>query len=155
MYTRILVPVDGSAASARGLDEAIELARHLKARIWLVHVVEPWVMVTMETMAATVHQIAEVIRSNGTALLKECENKAGNAGIEVDTALIETTGTPAGELIVDTAKEIDADLIVCDSHGRRGIRRVLMGSDAEYVVRRAPVPVLLVRNQESVAREAA
>jgi nucleotide-binding universal stress UspA family protein len=155
MYTRILVPVDGSAASARGLDEAIELARHLKARMRLVHVVEPWVMVSPETTAATLHQVAENIRSVGASLLKECENKVTNAGIEVDAELIETFGGSAGECIVRKAKEVDADLIVCGTHGRRGIRRVLMGSDAEYIVRRAPAPVLLVRNQESAGGEAA
>jgi nucleotide-binding universal stress UspA family protein len=153
MYTRILVPVDGSVASARGLDEAIELARHLKARIRLVHVVEPWVMVSPETPAATL-EVAESIRSAGASLLKECENKVTNAGIKVDADLIETFGDSAGECIVKMAKEVDADLIVCGTHGRRGIRRMLMGSDAEHIVRRAPVPVLLVRNQESADREA-
>jgi nucleotide-binding universal stress UspA family protein len=152
MYTRILVPVDGSVASARGLDEAIELARHLKARIRLVHAVEPWVMVSPET-PATLYQIAE-IRSAGASLLEECENKVTNAGIKVDAELIETFGDSVGECIVNKAKEVDADLIVCGTHGRRGIRRMLMGSDAEYIVRRAPAPVLLVRNQEAADREA-
>ena len=153
MYTRILVPVDGSSASARGLDEAIELARHLKARIRLVHVVEPWVMVQAET-PATLHEVAENIRSAGAGLLEECEKKVTNAGIQVDAELIETFGDSAGECIVKKAKEVDADLIVCGTHGRRGIRRMLMGSDAEYIVRRAPAPVLLVRNQEAADREA-
>ena len=72
-----------------------------------------------------------------------------NAGIQVDAELIETFGDSAGECIVEKAKEVDADLIVCGTHGRRGIRRMLMGSDAEYIVRRAPAPVLLVRNQEA------
>ena len=148
MYTRILVPVDGSSASARGLDEAIELARHLKARIRLVHVVEPWVMVQAET-PATLHQVAENIRSAGAGLLEECAKKVTNAGIQVDAELIETFGDSAGECIVEKAKAVDADLIVCGTHGRRGIRRMLMGSDAEYIVRRAPAPVLLVRNQEA------
>jgi len=155
MYTRILVPVDGSAASARGLAEAIELARHLKARMRLVHVVEPWVMVTHETMVTTVHQVAETIRSLGAELLKQCEHEVTKAGIQVDAELIETTGASAGECIVNKAKEVDADLIVCGTHGRRGIRRVLMGSDAEYIVRRASMPVLLVRNQEKAAAETA
>jgi nucleotide-binding universal stress UspA family protein len=154
MYARILVPVDGSAASAQGLDEAIELARHLKARIWLVHVVEPWVMVTPETMAVNVHEFAESIRGIGAALLKECEERVRSAGIEVDAELIESVGGAAGERIVNKAQEVKADLVVCGTHGRRGIRRLLMGSDAEYIVRRAPVPVLLVRNQESAIREA-
>jgi len=153
MYTRILVPVDGSAASARGLDEAIELARHLKASMRLVHVIEPWVMVSPETTAPTIHQLAETIRNVGAGLLKECEDKVTSSGIEVEAELIETIGNSAGECIIRKAKEVDADLIVCGTHGRRGIRRVLMGSDAEYIVRRAPAPVLLIRNQESVARE--
>jgi nucleotide-binding universal stress UspA family protein len=152
MYTQILVPVDGSAASARGLEEAIGLARHLKTRLRLVHVVEPWVMVSPETTATL--QVAANIRSIGAALLEECVSEATNAGIEADGELIETFGDTAGECIVKKAKEVGADLIVCGTHGRRGIRRVLMGSDAEYIVRRAPVPVLLVRNQESTAREA-
>jgi nucleotide-binding universal stress UspA family protein len=155
MYRRILVPVDGSAASARGLDEAIELARHLKARIRLVHVIEPWVMVTRDTMTADIPQIIELIRSAGSDLLKECESKVANAGVEVDAELIETAGAPAGESIVKKAQEMNADLIVCGTHGRRGVRRLLLGSDAEYILRRAPVPVLLVRNPEVAAREAA
>jgi nucleotide-binding universal stress UspA family protein len=154
MYTRILVPVDGSTASARGLDEAIELARHLKAQMRLVHVVEPWVMVSPETTAETLHQVAEHVRSVGASLLEQCESKVAKAGIKVDAELIETAGDSAGECIVRKAKEVDADLIVCGTHGRRGIRRLLMGSDAEYIVRRASAPVLLVRTQESAGREA-
>ena len=155
MYSRILVPVDGSAASARGLDEAIELARHLKSHVRLVHVVEPWVMVAPETPVEAVRQIAENVRSNGAALLERCEKKVRNAGVEVDKELIETLGGSAGECIVEKAGEVHADLIVCGTHGRRGVRRLLMGSDAEYIVRRAPVPVLLVRSQEPDAREGA
>jgi nucleotide-binding universal stress UspA family protein len=155
MYTQILVPVDGSAASDQGLVEAIDLARNLKARVQLVHVVEPWVMVAPETMPATVQQISESVRSAGIALLEECEKKVANAGIEVDAEMIETLGRSVGECIVNKAKEVRADLIVCGTHGRRGVRRLLMGSDAEYIVRRAPVPVLLVRPQELAAREAA
>jgi nucleotide-binding universal stress UspA family protein len=99
------------------------------------------------------HNVAEIIRNNGAALLKECENKVPKANIEVDAELIETMGTSVGECIVKKAKEVDADLIICGTHGRRGIRRLLMGSDAEHIVRRAPVPVLLV-HQESAAHEA-
>jgi nucleotide-binding universal stress UspA family protein len=110
-------------------------------------------MVSPETPAANL-QVAESIRTIGAGLLKECETKVANAGIQVDAELLETVGNTAGECIVRNAKEVDTDLIVCGTHGRRGIRRVLMGSDAEYIVRRAPVPVLLVRNQDSDDREA-
>ncbi|WP_129643166.1 universal stress protein [Peristeroidobacter agariperforans] len=155
MYSRILVPVDGSEASTQGLDEAIDLARHLLARLRLVHVVEPYVTVTLETMPITVHQIAQSRRETGITLLQESENKAKNAGVEAEVELIETPGGSVGEYIVKQAEEVDADLIVCGTHGRRGMRRMLMGSDAEYIVRRAPAPVLLVRSKETAASKEA
>ncbi|GFE91334.1 universal stress protein [Steroidobacter agaridevorans] len=155
MYRRILVPVDGSAAASQGLDEAIELASNLKARLRLVHVVEPIVMMPAEAMAGAVIELAEGIRQAGSELLKECEQQVAKAGVEVDRALIEALGRSAGECVVKEAEEAKADLIVCGTHGRRGVRRLLMGSDAEYIVRRAPVPVLLVRHQPSAAAEAA
>src|SRR5262249_35380878 len=138
-----------------GLDEAIELARHLKARMRLVHVVEPWLMVSGEMPASTVHQLVESARSVGTELLSRYEQKVTDAGVEVDVELVEPVAGSAGECIVNKAKEVKADLVVCGTHGRRGLRRLLMGSDAEYIVRRAPVPVLLVRNDESTTSEAA
>jgi nucleotide-binding universal stress UspA family protein len=110
---------------------------------------EPWVMAATETIAANLHQITESIRSVGAALLEECAKKVRDAGIEVDADLIEATEASAGECIVRKAQEVRADLIVCGTHGRRGVRRMLMGSDAEYIVRRAPAPVLLVRKQNS------
>jgi len=109
-------------------------------------------MVSPET-PATLLQVAEDIRRAGAGLLEECENKVTKADVKVDAELIETQGDSAGECIVKKAKEVNADLIVCGTHGRRGIRRMLMGSDAEYIVRRAPAPVLLVRTQESADRE--
>jgi len=137
------------------LNEAIELARHLQARIRLVHVVEPIVMMPAEAMAGAVVDLAEGIRKAGAELLKECEQEVAKAGVEVDQALIEAIGRSAGECVVKEAEEVKADLIVCGTHGRRGVRRLLMGSDAEYIVRRAPVPVLLVRHQESATAAAA
>lgn len=154
MYKQILVPVDGSAAASQGLNEAIDLASNLQARIRLVHVVEPVVMMPAEAMAGAVVQLADGIRKAGSQLLNECEKKVAKAGVEVEQALIEAIGRTAGECVVKEAQESKADLIVCGTHGRRGVRRLLMGSDAEYIVRRAPVPVLLVRHQESAAEAA-
>jgi len=63
----------------------------------------------------------------------------------VDSRLIEALGDRAGEIIVSEARDWPANLIVCGTHGRRGLKRILMGSDAENVVRNSPVPVLLIR----------
>ena len=70
---------------------------------------------------------------------------AREAGITVDTQLVEAFGGRAGEHILQAAQEWPADIIVCGTHGRRGLRRIVLGSDAEYLVRRSPVPILLVR----------
>lgn len=153
MYKKILVPVDGSAASSQALGEAIDLARHLGARMQLVHVVEPVIMVMPEAVSDAIHQIIEHARNMGEEVLKECEKKAAAAGVEVATDLVESAGSSAGEHILRAAKRVNADLIVCGTHGRRGIRRALMGSDAEYIVRRTTVPVLLVRNQSAAAAQ--
>jgi nucleotide-binding universal stress UspA family protein len=136
------------------LDEAIDLARHLQARIQLVHVIEPIVVMPAEAMAGAVVALTEGVRSAGAELLRDCEKKAAEAGVEVETELMETLAGSAGEYIVNKAQESNSDLIVCGTHGRRGLRRMLMGSDAEYIVRRSPVPVLLVRQQEQAAEAA-
>jgi nucleotide-binding universal stress UspA family protein len=108
-------------------------------------------MITPEMIPANAHQIAESIRSGGAALLQEREKTAKKAGIEVEAELIEMRGISVGEWVVRQTAQFNADLVVCGTHGRRGVRRLVMGSDAEHIVRRAPVPVLLVRNQEAPA----
>jgi nucleotide-binding universal stress UspA family protein len=67
-------------------------------------------------------------------------------GVAVETVLLGARGNRVADLIVKQAKKWHADLIVLGTHGRRGVARVLMGSDAEIVVRETPVPVLLVRS---------
>src|SRR5689334_9286420 len=99
MYQRILVPVDGSAAASQGLDEAIDLASHLHARIRLVHVVEPIIMMPAEAMAGAVIQLADSVRHAGAELLDDCKKKVAQSGIEVDQDLIEAIGRSAGECV--------------------------------------------------------
>ncbi|HVP34282.1 MAG TPA: universal stress protein [Steroidobacteraceae bacterium] len=146
MYGRILVPVDGSETSRLGLKEAIELAKSLRARIRVVHIVNKLHSIaSVELAADMVQALVDQLRSSGECILHDSVSAARAAGVEVDSRLIEAMGTEAGECIVEEATSWPADLIVCGTHGRRGLRRVLMGSDAEYVLRRSPVPVLMVR----------
>lgn len=88
-------------------------------------------------------------RSFGECTLHEAQADVRSAGIEVDTRLIEALGEPAGETVVAQARSWPAHLIVCGTHGRRGLKRLLLGSDAEYIVQHTPVPVLLIRGRES------
>ena len=145
MYERLLVPVDGSKTSIQGLEEAIKLARQLNASIRLIHVLDD---VTLEPEGApslTVARDSGARRAAANAILSDGTARVARSGVEVDSVLVEATGSPTGKYIVDYAKECRADLIACGTHGRRGLRRLVMGSDAEYVVRHAPAPVLLVR----------
>lgn len=144
MYQNILVPIDGSDTGARGLQEAIRLARTLGARIRLVHVINttPWVT---EGSPGAIEELLTQFRSTGESIVHEAKTVVRSAGIEVDTRLIEAVGERAGEFVVAEANDWPADLIVCGTHGRRRLRRLLMGSDAEYIVTHSPVPVLLVR----------
>jgi nucleotide-binding universal stress UspA family protein len=144
MYAKILVPLDGSEVAELGLYQAIELARRLGSRIRLLHVLNDLPLVPPEVTGATFDQLFERLRDDGTSVLKRAEAAVRAAGIEVDSKLIEAGGASAGESIAREAAAWPADLIVCGTHGRRGIRRLVMGSDAEHVLRESSVPVLLV-----------
>lgn len=145
MYRRILVPVDGSRCAARGLSEAVRLARDRDSRIRLVHVMNDWVVGTPDVRAVNPAEFLNALREAGGNLLQEAESVVRTAGVPVDKLLVDGHRKRAGAAILGQARAWPADLIVCGTHGRRGLQRALMGSDAEYVIRRTPVPVLLVR----------
>ncbi|HEV2702795.1 MAG TPA: universal stress protein [Steroidobacteraceae bacterium] len=157
MYAKILVPVDGSVAAKLGLQEAVKLAHSLNARISLVHVVDIYPVLTCDVAAASYDVVFDMLRANGAQLLKEAVAVVSHEGILGDSALLEGRDLQVGECIVRQAREFKADLIVCGTHGRRGVRRLVMGSDAEYIVRHSTVPVLLVRKPDAteVQRSAA
>jgi len=150
MYQRILVPVDGSATAAKGLDEAIRLAKLTGASLELVNVVDELSLALgIEAYAAYSQDVIAALRDGARAILEEARQRAVNADVGVDTKVIETFGARVADLIVDEAIAAKADLIVIGTHGRRGVSRLLLGSDAEQILRLAPVPVLLVRGSGS------
>lgn len=150
MYRRILVPVDGSSCSLKGLTEALQLAAGSKARLQLVHVVNE--LISEPALAPTEYQqhLIESMRTAGKETLARAQAIARQQGADVDVQLVETIGGRAADCIVDAAKQWQADLIVMGTHGRRGTSRLAMGSDAELVVRSTPVPVLLVRERTDI-----
>jgi nucleotide-binding universal stress UspA family protein len=148
MYSKILVPVDGSPTSAKGLQEAIKLAKALGSRLRLVHVVDE-LIIDYSGLGATNYysgDIIEGLREGGKQILANAESVVRGSGLEPEAILLEAIGGPSARLIVAQAKEWPADLIVMGTHGRRGIRRIALGSDAEQVIRASPAPVLLVRD---------
>ncbi|NLG76962.1 MAG: universal stress protein [Xanthomonadaceae bacterium] len=150
MYKRILVGVDGSDASLRGLDEAVRLAKTTGGQLLLVHVVNHMLRADFAA-AAYYDKVIEALREGGNKVLDQAASRARKADVPCETKLVDAFGDPAADLIVGEAKAWPADLIVLGTHGRRGLKRLALGSDAELVLRMAPVPVLLVRTQSDAA----
>jgi len=153
MFSRILVPIDGSPTSNRGLDEAIGLATDQKAKICLLHVVDELVVTagadgTVYIPPNYIDDFVRALRVAGKKLLARAEAKVRQRGIEVESVLLETVGRRVADLILKQAKKWRADVIVLGTHGRRGLTRVVMGSDAEMVLRETALPVLLVRSPQ-------
>ncbi|HWK51202.1 MAG TPA: universal stress protein [Steroidobacter sp.] len=145
MYQRILVPIDGSSTALKGLTEALQLARVFHARIKLVHVASELSIDPAITPSVYYEFAAEGRQASGQEALANAQALAKEQGTDVEVELIEATGARAADGIVATARQWPADLIVMGTHGRRGVRRLALGSDAELVLRSAPVPVLMVR----------
>ncbi|RPH64618.1 MAG: universal stress protein [Burkholderiales bacterium] len=146
MYDRILVPFDGSPTSERALAEATRLAKLCSASVRLLHVVDPLTHITgFERPDVYVSEIIPAMRRAAEDLLAKAHDAVAADGVPVETALIESHTDRVSDVVVEQARAWPADLIVIGTHGRRGVDRVLMGSDAEQVARRSPVPVLLVR----------
>ena len=151
MFERILVPIDGSATSLKGVREAIAVAKLAGARIKLLHVWEPpYLAMGTEAALRRGEDIYNVSRDAGQRVLSEAAASVRAAGIAVDEQLEEHGTKRLCELVATAASEWRASLIVLGSHGRRGLSRMLLGSDAEQILRTAPTPVLLVRDDADV-----
>jgi nucleotide-binding universal stress UspA family protein len=87
----------------------------------------------------------ESLRNEGKKTLERAESTVREYAIQSDSVLIETVGHRVAGQIAQMATDWPADLVVMGTHGRRGIARLVMGSDAELVLRTSPAPVLLVR----------
>ncbi|HMN46361.1 MAG TPA: universal stress protein [Povalibacter sp.] len=146
MYQKILVPVDGSAPSLRGLHEAARLAKGCGASLKLVHVVNEFIFDPVYVPATAYEPVLESMRINGQRILATAAAIAREDGAQPETQLIETIGGSVARLILEAALQWRADLIVMGTHGRRGVSRAVLGSDAETVLRKATVPVLFVRD---------
>jgi len=151
MYQRILVPVDGSATSERGLREAVKLASGQTTRLLFLHVVDDYTTLSEMTSAAGYEEMLKRLRQYGLDVLSKARHEAEVASIHCETLLREVTGKRVSDVIVEQAGQHACDAIVMGTHGRRGFTRLTLGSAAEGVARVSPVPVLLVRMDEPKA----
>jgi len=146
-YRRILVPVDGSATSLRGLSEAVALAKRERSRIFLVHVLDEFFVLAAPEAAVYSESVIEDLQRGARRVLEKAEARVRAAGLQVSSVMPETVGGRAGDEIVRQAKKLKADLIVIGTHGLSGLKHLLLGSIAERVVQKAPCPVLTVKSR--------
>jgi nucleotide-binding universal stress UspA family protein len=147
--------VDGSSTSKAGLKEALKLARPGGAALFLVNVMDEQMAFSSVEMASSVPAMLDSMRDSGNRILKSAAQTARVRGFKAQTALVESFGTRVADTIVRQAKRWRADIIVMGTHGRRGVNRLIMGSDADLVVRYAGVPVLLVHGRAPAKAKAA
>lgn len=148
MYARILVAIDGSPVAAQALEQGLVLAKALGSAVTIVHVAEVVPRVggnygavvtgTQATLAAMVEA-----KPADNKLLNKALDAANAAGVEAAATLIGHRSPAEG--IIEAAETVDADLIVMGTNGRRGLGRMILGSQASKVLQNAEVPVLVAR----------
>ncbi|AEH06873.1 universal stress protein [Methanothermococcus okinawensis] len=149
VYRKILIPTDSSEVSLEAARHALEIAKAMNSRVYAVYVVDivPFIGLPTEGLWESMKVILE---EEGKEALKKIEDMAKERGVEIKTEILE--GTPAKE-IVDYAKRKDVDLIVMGTTGKTGLDKLLLGSVAEKVSKRAHCPVLLVKKIEKNEEE--
>ncbi|MBN3744237.1 universal stress protein [Burkholderia sp. Se-20373] len=155
MYTNIMVAVDGSPSSRRALDEGLKVARSCGARLFAVFVVDKSLLITYSGRLDPDALLAE-IRRDGASVLRQAERTIAHAAVNGETELVETElGESIAERLQRYVAERSIDLAVVGTHGRRGVRRLFLGSVAERFLRGSSCPVLLMRGSDAAPAAAA
>lgn len=147
MYQRILIATDGSELSQKAVDSALDLAAKLGSELIAVKVVPPYPHSYFEgAMAIDMKDVARTEAQWSESALKELESVkiAGQAkGVGVTPIVVRSD--QVSEALIATAQKHHCDLIVMASHGRRGVSRLLLGSETQHVLTHSHIPVLVLR----------
>lgn len=153
MFNHILVPLDGSELSERALPIAENLAQQAGSTVHLIHVVsreheigagrniESLQIAEVEIDYA--RRLTESRVDRGTKYLEQIQSQLKSAGVKIDDRVVVARGD-AAEHIVDYVKANNIELVVMSTHGHGGLRRLLMGSVTDRVIRSCEAPVLVV-----------
>jgi nucleotide-binding universal stress UspA family protein len=144
MYKHILIATDGSELAGRAVTAGLALAKALEARVTAMTATEPWSAMVMGEPALTfpIDDYEKAAAGNAERILEVASNMAKDAGVVCET--VHVSDFPA-EGIIATAKDKGCDLIVMASHGRRGLSKLILGSQATRVLALSTVPVLICR----------
>lgn len=145
MYSKILVPLDGGKTSERALREAVALAKLTRGRLALLHVVDDYPMMVEMSAAIDFDAVHRQLRTQGEEIVEKGRVMAAAEGVEADTSVTDITQGRVADAILKAVDSTHSELVVMGTHGRRGFSHLVMGSDAEAVVRQCKVPVMVVR----------
>ncbi|KWW39199.1 nucleotide-binding universal stress UspA family protein [Cupriavidus metallidurans] len=154
MHQHILVAVDDSPCARRALNEAVGLASAFHAKLEILHVID-YSFLQYDFGYGDFTELRPQLTAAGESLLKEAGEIAGAAGLEHHETLIDDLATMGNiaDRVNGYARTCGADIVVIGTHGRHGLKRMLLGSVAESLARDCPAPVVLVRD-DSPARTA-
>lgn len=144
MYKHILIATDGSELASKAVSTGLALAKQLNAKATALTATEPWTAMMMgePAIAFPIAEYEKAAAENAARILAEVSGSAKKLGLACET--VHVMNFPA-EAIIETAKARGCDLIVMASHGRRGLARALLGSQATNVLTHSTVPVLICR----------
>ena len=145
MYKHLLIATDGSDLASKAVEQGLALAKALDANVTALTATESWTTIATGDMgmAFPVEDYEKGCADNAAKILGAVSKLADQAGVRCQTVHVKDRF--AAEGIIETAKSRGCDLIVMASHGRRGISRLLLGSQANHVVTHSTVPVLICR----------
>ncbi len=147
MYQRILVATDGSTLSKKAVRSAIQLASCLDAELVALYVVPRYPMTYFEGgMSISPEEVSRTEKQwavKGQAVVDEVQQAAQEQGIKAKAVIVRSD--LVAESLISAAKKHKCDLIVMASHGRKGLKRVLLGSETQHVLTHSTIPVLVLR----------
>jgi len=145
MFKHLLVPTDGSAASELAIRQTMALAKETGARVTGLHVVQPFHVFAYDVEMIEDTRATYLLQAQARAAryLDAIDRAARELGVACETQVV--TGDHPHEAIIRTAAERGCDLIVMSSHGRSGIKALLLGSETQKVLAHSTLPVLVLR----------
>jgi len=145
MYKKLLIATDGSELAGKAVTHGIALAKALGAEVTAVIVSDPWTIFTTGEIGASfpIEEYERACEVQASAVLAAVVERAQAAGVPCATTYVKDQFPADG--ILTAAKDAGCDLIVMASHGRSGVPRLLLGSQANKVVTHSQIPVLICR----------
>lgn len=146
MYSHILIATDGSDLANKGVEQGLALAKALGAKATVLTATEPFPVIYGRTWNPTPEAAQSFDAANERAangVFEKVQARADELGVTIN--IVHVPATPASTAILEKSADLNCDLIVMASHGRTGLNKLILGSQAQIVLSASKVPVLVVR----------